>query len=636
MLDGLRIMSKNLIGRTILAAFAAVIVVGFGFFGIRDVFTNFRANQLATVGDAEIGMAQFRNDYQTALQRIQRQAKRAITNEEARQIGLDRQVLSQLLTGAALDQDAKRLGLALSDAEIARVIKAEKMFAGPSGAFDQARMNEILRDNGYTETSYIREQRETALRQQIAQAVTGGVKAPGVLLAAVNAFTNETRKVDYFVLPAPDLAKAPAPADDAVQSYYTMRRDSYRAPEFRKATVLIVTPADVAKTIEISDEAAKKVYDETAAQRFITPEKRSITQATFQNEAAAAKAKARIDAGESFDAVAADKDLGGVVADIGSTTRAAMFDKAIADAAFALPQPGVTQPIPGKFGVVLAHVSQIEPGATKPFEEVRDQIKSELAQSQAKSATQQLHDKIEDLRTSGKTLAQAAEALGLPTQTYVTDASGAAKGEAGQPGAPIAALAASPELVKAIFASDVGVDNEAVTRKDGGFGWFEVNAVETSRQLPLDEVKAQVVRALQESEAQKALAAQANELARKIDSGESLAALAAANNATVQQAQTVKRSGAAGLTPAAIQQIFGTPVGGAGVALADQNGRLVFKVLDAATPPLDLKDKVLAGLLPQLESSLADDLFSQYVSGLQNQLGVHVNQAALRAVDGQE
>ena len=176
MLDGLRIMSKNIFGRAILAAFAGLIVVGFGFFGIRDVFTNFRANQLAKVGDAEIGVAQYRSEYQTALQRIQRQAKRAITNDEARQIGLDRQVLSQLLTGAALDQDAKRLGLALSDADIATTIKAEKMFAGPTGAFDQARMNEILRDNGYTETAYIREQRQTALRQQIAEAVTGGAE----------------------------------------------------------------------------------------------------------------------------------------------------------------------------------------------------------------------------------------------------------------------------------------------------------------------------------------------------------------------------------------------------------------------------------------------------------------------------
>ena len=112
MLDGLRIISKNPFGRAILALFAGLIVVGFGFFGIRDVFTNFRADQLATIGDQTISAIQYRSEYQNELQRVQRQARRAVTNEEARAAGLDRQVLARMLTGAALDQDADRLGLA--------------------------------------------------------------------------------------------------------------------------------------------------------------------------------------------------------------------------------------------------------------------------------------------------------------------------------------------------------------------------------------------------------------------------------------------------------------------------------------------------------------------------------------------
>ena len=60
MLDGLRVMSKNIFGRVILGIFAGLIVIGFGFFGIRDVFNNFRAGQLATVGDEEIGVQQYR------------------------------------------------------------------------------------------------------------------------------------------------------------------------------------------------------------------------------------------------------------------------------------------------------------------------------------------------------------------------------------------------------------------------------------------------------------------------------------------------------------------------------------------------------------------------------------------------
>jgi peptidyl-prolyl cis-trans isomerase D len=516
------------------------------------------------------------------------------------------------------------------------MIRADKTFAGPTGAFDQARMEQLLRDNGFTESSYVREQRVGAERQQVAAAVTGALKTPEVMLEAVNIFTNETRKADYFILPAPDAGKAAAPADDAIQSFYNMRKDAYRTPEFRKVNVLIVAPAELAKTLTIADDAAQKVYDQTAAQRFARPEKRVVAQLTFPSREAAEQATARIAAGTPFEAIAADKAAGGVLADLGATTRAGIFDKAIAEAAFALPQPGVTPPTQGQFGWALAHVMRIEPGHTQSFDEVKGQIKTELAQAQAKAEMQKLHDKIEDLRSSGKTLAQAADGLGLQSEILVTDPSGAGKGENGQAGAPIAALAGAPELLKAIFASDVGVDNDSVSRKDGGFSWFEIAAIEPSRLLALDEVKPAVIRSLQESGAQQELAAKASALARRIDAGEKLADLAAANGVEARQAEAIKRAGGAGLTEAAVAQIFGAPVGAAGVALADHGGRIVFKVTDATTPPLNPKDPGLAGLLPRLEAGLTEDVFGQFISGLQQQLGTKINQNALRAAIGSE
>ncbi len=635
MLDGLRVMSKNIFGRLILAAFAAVIVVGFGLWGIRDMFTNFRANQLATIGDREITVQDYRNAYQTDLQRLQQQARRAITSQEARQTGLDRQVLAELVTGSALDQDARRLGLALSDADIAGMVRADKAFSGPAG-FDQARMDALLRDNGYTETSFIREQRQLALRKQIGAALTGGLKAPEALLAAVNIYSNQSRTADYFVLPAPDLSKAPPPSDAAVTAWYDLHKDIYRSPEYRAVNTLVVTPDAVAKTISIGDDEARKIYDRDAARLYSKPEKRALALLTFVNAADAAKARARIDAGESFDKVAADKSAGGVLADIGETTEAAMFDPAVAGAAFALKQPGVTQPIAGKFGTVLAKVSRIAPGATKSFDEVKDQIKAQLASARARDAIQKLHDKIEDQRAAGKNLTDAAKAVGLTPQVYVTDASGAGKGEVGQPGAPIPALAGDPDLLKAIFASDVGVDNDSVSRRDGGYDWFEINSVQPSRQLPVAEVRPQILKAMRNNEGQKQVAANANQLARQIDAGQSPDQIAAANGAVLAHSPPIRRSGAPGLSPAAVEQIFGTPVGGAGVALSGAGGRIVFKVTDATTPPLDMENPGVKQIAPQLKSALGDDLFTQYVSGLQSQLGLHVNQTAYAAIIGQQ
>lgn len=628
MLDGLRIISKNIFGRALLAAFAALIVVGFGFFGIRDVFTNFRADQLATIGDTTIGVAQYRSEYQSELQRLQRQARRAITNEEAKAIGLDRQVLARLLTSAALDQDAARLGLSLSDADVAKSIKAEKIFAGADGKFDQARFDMILRDNGLNENTYLREERANAVRQQIASAIIGAYKIPQLMLEAINRFNAETRKADYFVLPAPDASALPAPTDEAVKAFYELRKDSYRKPEYRKATVLVVSPEALAKSVAVSDEAAKAVYDRDLTQKYGTPEKRVLLQLTFQSKEAADKARARMDNGVLFKTVSEEKDTGGVFADLGEVAKTGVFDPAVAEAAFKPSEPEVVGPFQGKFGYVIVKVAKIIPGTTQAFASVKDQIKAEIAKGQVKGDLQVKHDKIEDLRAQGKSLAQVAQEIGLSTESIVTDASGANKD-----GGPVGA---APELVKAIFASDIGVDNDSVARKDGGFAWFEINSIEPSRQQPLDEVKAQVAEALKTSEAQKALAAKANDLVKKIEGGAAIADLARANDAKLQQATNVRRAGGEGLSEAAVAQIFALPVGASGVALADKGGRYVLKVTDSTVPPLDPKDPNLARATPQLEGAMADELLVEYVGGLESQLGVKINQTSLRSALGSE
>ena len=159
--------------------------------------------------------------------------------------------------------------------------------------------------------------------------------------------------------------------------------------------------------------------------------------------------------------------------------------------------------------VVLARVSKIEPGATKRFDEVKGQIKAEIAQAQAKGETQKLHDKIEDLRASGKTLAQAAQELGLQTQTYVTDASGAGKGEAGSPARRFPRSPPRPNWSRRFSPRTSASTMKPSPRKDGGFSWFEINAIETSRaNCRWTRSGPLLVKAIQEGEAQKALGRQ--------------------------------------------------------------------------------------------------------------------------------
>src|SRR3954469_24976890 len=161
MLQGLRNASQNWMGRTLLAIVMGFIVVSFAIWGIGDIFRGFGSGKLAQVGSIDISSQDYRAAYQNELQRLQRQARRGITNEEARAIGLDREVLSRLVTDAALDQKARQLGLAMADEDITKAIFNDPAFKGPNGQFDRARFNDVLRNYGYSERAFVTEQRQT-------------------------------------------------------------------------------------------------------------------------------------------------------------------------------------------------------------------------------------------------------------------------------------------------------------------------------------------------------------------------------------------------------------------------------------------------------------------------------------------
>ena len=151
MLESIRASAQGWIGRTIMAILMGLIILSFAIWGIGDIFKGFGANNLAQVGGIEIGADTFRNVYQTELQRQQRLERRSITNEEAHQYGLDRQVLSRLVGEAALDDQSRRLGLAVSDESVRKTIVNDDNFKGMTGQFDHRMFDTFLRDDGLPE-----------------------------------------------------------------------------------------------------------------------------------------------------------------------------------------------------------------------------------------------------------------------------------------------------------------------------------------------------------------------------------------------------------------------------------------------------------------------------------------------------
>jgi peptidyl-prolyl cis-trans isomerase D len=630
MLEGLRVASQNWIGRTIMAVVMGVIVISFAIWGVGDVFRGFTAQRLAKVGSAEVTVEQFRAAFQNDLRRIQQRLRRAVTSEEAHRAGFDLQVLERLITDVALDQKARQLGLASSDETTQRIIANEKAFQ-TAGKFDAERFKAIARDAGFTERGFVADQKAAYLRKTLTDIVINGVEPPRLMIEAIHRFRNEARSVDYFVLPISAAGPAAAPSDDELKKYFTDREQSFRAKEYRKVTVLEVSPATVAKPADVSDADARKLYDEVKGKRYGTPEKREVRQIVFKTDKEAEEAIAKLKGGADVDALAAELKRNPKDVDLGFVELRDFGDAKVGASVFALAQPGVAEPVTTTFGTVVSVVKKISPAiTTKTYEQVAPELKAEVAAQRAAPEVRRLHDAIEDQRTAGKTLSEAAAAAGLQSRAIegVDDAGRGKDGKALD-------VPAGADLLKAAFASDIGVDNETVATRDGGYVWFEVNAIEPARQKTFEEVKDAVAEAMRAEGAQKALTAKAGEIVEKIKGGQSIDDAAKALGLEVKRATDVKRAQRPDFATNTIIQFFDVAAGGAGVATVD-DGRLIFVVKDSQTPPFDPTSIESKTIAEQLRPALHNDLLEQYVGGLEKALNVDINQKALAAATGAE
>jgi peptidyl-prolyl cis-trans isomerase D len=608
-----------------------LLIVAFGIWGIADIFHGFGQSTLATIGGTQISTEQFREIYNDRLQQIGRQFGRSLSPDQVRALGLDRQVLQQVIAEAALDEDARRKGLNASDEEIKRQIMNDPNFKGANNAFDPARFAGLIRQMGYTEQRYVAEQRHTTLRREIAGTMAAGVEPSKTLLDVLNRFQNEQRTIDYVKLGAAQAGNIDPPTPEQLASYFDAHKVQFRAPEFRKVAFVVMTPESVAKSITVSDEDAKKVYEERK-DKLSTPEKRQLWQMVFPSVAEAQAARSKIQAGASFDDVAKERGLAASDVDLGTVTRSEIIDPATAEAAFSLKTDEVSQPIQGKFGVALVKVGKIEPGNQPTYDSVAAKLKHDIAVDRARTEVNDLHNKMEDERGGGASVIEAAKKLGLTAVTIdAVDRSGRAPD-----GKPVTGLPQGVELIAQAFASDVGVDNETLQIGNNGFVWFDVLGVTPSRERTLDEVKDKVEAGWRDDQIGSRLMTKATDMVRKLDQGGKLADEAAGLGLKVESASDIKRDGtAAGLPGAVIAAVFRTAKDGAGQAPgAGPDGWVVFRVTDVKVQPLNLASDEMKKLKDGLQRALADEDVGQYITRLETEIGTTINQAAVAQITG--
>jgi peptidyl-prolyl cis-trans isomerase D len=629
MLRGLRNASANWVGKSILAAVVTVLIVSFGIWGIADMFRITGRAPVASVGSVEISADQFRQTFNDRLQTVSRQVGRPVTPAQAVSLGFDQQLLGQMLAESAMDEAARKMGLYVSAQQIAQRITADPSFRGISGAFDRNRFELLIRQNGFTEGRYIAEQSRVAMRRQLVTALTDNITAPLTEKQAYVRYEGEERSIDYFTLAAAAIGDIPSPSAEALQKYFDEHKAAFRAPEYRKLTVLALTPDEVAKSVTVSDDEAKQYYDSHAA-RFSMPEIRTVQQIVFPDEESAKKAAEAIAGGATYESTAMARGLKESDINLGPVAKTGIVDPAIADAAFSLKEGVVSEPVKGKFGTALVRVTKILPASAKPFNDVLGEIKHDVALEKAKAEINKRRDRVEDELAGGARLDEAAQKTGTPVRTIAaTDRSGRAPD-----GSPVD-LPKGADILGPAFTTGVGVEADPV-QTEGGLVWFQVEGITPARDRTLDEVKATVDARWRENELSLRLEAKAREIVTAINGGQTLADAAKNLGLTVETAKGVKRAGNDSLPPDVVTGIFLTAKDAArSTEGKDDSERVVFKVTEITDPPYDPDDPDAKRDADAIRTGMVDELLTQYVTAVENELGMTVNRDVMRqAISG--
>jgi peptidyl-prolyl cis-trans isomerase D len=636
MLQQLRKLSKSWVS----SIFLLLIACSFAVWGIADIFRGGSDTSIATVGSVQIPFETFATQYRNFLRQETQSTGVDITPEKARQMGLGAVVLKQTIDRTVLDNVVAKLGLTASDADVSARIKAINAFNGPLGTFDHATFLRLITERGYTEPSFIAAMRSDTTRNQLDAAVEGGFDMPPGYMRALFAYATEVRAVQYIVVTPQAMAQIKVPDDATIAAYVKAHPDRFSTPEYRSAVYAEIGPDDVSGGVQVSEDQIKQQFEtlkSDPASGIDVPEKRTVEQINFTSEADAKAARAKIDTGESFAAIAQERGLKPEDIALGDVKAADLVDKDVSAAVFSLPTGAISQPVKGGFGWVLVHVVKIIAGSTKTYDSLKDDIRKSMVDKLIANKLVDIVNVYTDAIAGGMTVEEAAKKAGMRVVSVpATDANGIAPD-----GSKTAAT--DPQLLTEIFKAEIGEEGDAFLGKNGHYYGIKVQGTTPPRLKSLALVRNDAAGAWIAEQTSLQLKQKATALAAQANKEQSLDGIAKTLGVSVQSSPALLRPRAdkkptvQSFSQELLQDIFtvgyGTTI--AGVS-ADGNSYILARVSGIVHPTGGTEDPVYRAGIGQITREISSDITLSLANSGRAKQTVKINQSAVDRVVGGE
>ncbi len=522
---------QNLLGKVGLALLG-LIALSFVFVGLNY---NLTGNAYAAkVDGATIGIAAFETEYRSIVQQNpQIAAMPAEFRAQVRRSILDQLVLQQVVDNYLVDA-----GIQITDADLTAAIRNQEAFQ-LDGVFDMDTYLNALAIQGLDPDRYEAGVRLQLRQRQLEAAIRGSaILSPGGYRRILNLMLEE-RLVTTATLDAETVAAEIDVTEEQVAAYYENNPTLYQLPETADVEYLEIRRSEVAGTVSI-DEADLADYYERNKDRFEQDERRQARHILILDEdGAEARANdlaARINAGESFEELAAENSADTITAsmggDLGALTEE-MFPEAIAGDIFAMEPGEVRGPIQGDFGYHIVRLDEVLESGPLPFEQVRPTLMTEMQDEQAEGLFLSLERRLSDALFDATDIAGLAAASGLDVKT----AAGITR-EGGEPftGAQAALDAIfDPAMLASGTVSDmieIDADRTVV---------IAVTNHQPATRQALDDVRETILSTVTQQQSEALMAERAQQMQDAVAGGEDFATAAAAIGATVSAPTSLKR-----------------------------------------------------------------------------------------------
>jgi len=497
---------------------------------------------LAKVGDLTVSSAEVRQQLAEIQQR--NQIPKQLESLYARQI------LNQLIFQKEIEYEAKRLGIRVSDQERADRIRQflPTAYNGDTFVGMDRYAAEVQARFQMSVPVFEELIRQGMLQDKFKKLVTDGISVGPAELQDEFRYRNEKVKLDYAFIKPEDLQAKITPDEAEIKAAYEKNKAKYQVPEKRVARYGLIDVNQLRQGTQISDDELKVQYQQNI-QQYQVPSRvhvQHILLMTVGNKTDAELEEVRKKAedilqqakkGAKFDDLAkkysedpGTKDKGGDLGWITQGQTVAEFEKT----AFGLEKGKISDLVKTQYGFHIIKVLDKETAHTKPFEEVKDSIKTPLLLSKAdKLASDEADQLSATIRRSNKvSLDDLAKqfhlSLGETRPVTVTE--------------PILELGNSPEAKEAIFRLRQG-ELSLPIRTDRGYLVLSVKQILPAHPGSLDEVRDRVVTELKQQKSNDLARSKAEDLAKRLKAGEKFDAAAKALGLDPKTSELFARNG---------------------------------------------------------------------------------------------